>query len=102
MKYELHFKGNDYDYADLKTNTRVSGHYVYRVLDKDKGIAVVTCHEIYHKMASDYELLLSAKDPSKFIMAGTLGKESILGPFLIFLGANMFLFAFGSRRRKRS
>lgn len=63
--YELHFTKSEYQYYDPRTKKNIIGNYKYRVLNRDKGIALITFEEIYQNQMSNYTTLLYAKDDQK-------------------------------------
>lgn len=63
--YELHFTKSEYQYNDPRTKKNIIGNYKYRVLNRDKGIALITFEEIYKNQMSNYTTLLYAKDDKK-------------------------------------
>lgn len=60
--YQLHFSKTDYYYEDEKSKSRVSGRYEYKILNPEKGIALINFHEKYSNAVSDYSTVLYAND----------------------------------------
>ncbi len=64
--YELHFTSkSEYQYNDPRTKKNIIGNYKYRILNRDKGIAMITFEEIYQNEMSNYTTLMYAKDDKK-------------------------------------
>lgn len=60
--YELHFSKQEYQYTDPRTQSLIIGNYKYRVLNRDKGIMLITFEEVYKNAISTYSMVLYAKD----------------------------------------
>jgi len=62
LGYELHFSKQEYQYTDPRTKSLIIGNYKYRVLNRDKGVMLITFEEVYKNAMSTYSMVLYAKD----------------------------------------
>lgn len=82
----------------LPQQARVMIRYTYEGRDFNVGNTAVSKRWLALKKGDSAELILNASNPSKFILADSLGDTSVLAPVLVAFGSILLVIGYFLRR----